>query len=206
MRLLSYLLIPALAMASADKKLPIEVSSNQLVEISATLLDEQQAREAVGGDLNGIVVVRVRVRPLTEKPVKIDRDDFTLLDTYDGQRSAPYAPSQIAGTSTLVVSSQGTRGSMAGGGRPMWGLGGMIGGGGMASEPAPAKTEVKEGDAAKPNPMLDALKAKVLPEKEVIEPIEGLLYFQVDTKKIKPKDFEMYYKTSEGKIALRFRP
>ena len=103
-----------LAFASADKKLPLEQSSNEQVEISASLiLDKEEVKRELGSELNGIVVVRMRVRPLTDKPVKIDRDDFFLLQTYDGQRSTPYAPTQIAGNSTLVVGSQGTRGSMS---------------------------------------------------------------------------------------------
>lgn len=120
------LALALVAFAAADKKLPLEQSSNELVEISATLLDKDQVRQEVGADLAGMVVVRVRVRPLSEKAVKIDRDDFTLLSTNDGQHTTPYAPSQIAGNSTLVVTPEGTRGSMAGRSNgPIWGgLGG----------------------------------------------------------------------------------
>src|SRR5437763_4969625 len=117
---------------AADKTLPIETTSNELVEITANaLVDKDQIRQELGSELTpGIIVVRVRVRPLNEKPVKIDRDDFVLLSDKDGQRSTPYAPSQIAGNSTLVVTHTGTRGSMAGGqgNGPIWG--GMPGTGG----------------------------------------------------------------------------
>ncbi len=208
------LVLAGLAFASADKKLPLEQSSNEWVEISATLLlDKDQVRQELGSELAGIVVVRVKVRPLSEKPVKIDRDDFALLCTNDGQRSTPYAPSQIAGNSTLVVGSQGTRGSMAGGSNgPIWGgLGGRGarmpgngGGGGVVSDPASATSTVKV-DEKPESPLLKSLKEKILPEKEVTEPISGLLYFQMEGK-IKAKDLELYYKTPAGKIALRFRP
>lgn len=208
------LVLASLAFASADKKLPLEQTSNEWVEISASLLlDKDQVRQELGAELTGIVVVRVKVRPLSEKPVKIDREDFALLSTNDGQRSTPYAPSQIAGGSTLVVGSQGTRGSMVGGGNgPVWGglggrgsrLPGNGGGGGVVSDPASATSTVKTDDKPE-SPLLKSLKEKVLPEKEVTEPISGLLYFQIEGK-VKAKDLELYYKTPSGKIALRFRP
>src|ERR1700730_2515090 len=119
---------------AADKKLPIETSSNELVEITANaLIDADQIHQELGSNLSaGIIVVRVRVRPLSDKPVKIDRDDFVLLSDKDGQRSTPYAPSQIAGNSTLMVTQTGTRGSMASGqgNGAIWG--GITGTGGRA--------------------------------------------------------------------------
>lgn len=207
---------------AADKKLPIETTSNDLVEITASaLVDKDQIRQELGSELTpGIIVVRVRVRPLSEKPVKIDRDDFVLLSDKDGQRSTPYAPSQIAGNSTLVVTQTGTRGSMAGGqgngpiwggipgtgGRPqrMPGNGGSAGSGPSAEGPLEAKVETAPKND-KVNPLLAVLKEKVLPEKEVTEPVTGLLYFQIEGK-LKPKDLELYYKTPGGKLAVRFRP
>ena len=97
-------------LASADKKPPIEKTSNEFVEIAGTLLDKDEIVKDFGSDLGGnIVVVRVTVRPLSEKPVKIDYDDFFLLDCDNGQRSAPYEASQIAGTSVLVVTPTGAR-------------------------------------------------------------------------------------------------
>jgi len=210
-----FLLCVPLAFGSADKKLPLEQSSNELIEIQASVLDKEQVRHELGTDLEGIVVVRMKVRPLSEKAFKIDRDDIFLLQTYDGQRSTPYAPSQIAGNSTLVVGSQGTRGSMTGGRNgPAWG---GIGGrpsqlpgnsGGMGSttvNTTEATATVKNGDKREESPLLKALKEKVLPEKEVTDPVEGLLYFQVEGK-WKVKDLELYYKTPGGKLALRFRP
>jgi hypothetical protein len=206
---------------AADKKLPIETTSNELVEITANaLIDTDQIRQELGSTLSGgIIVVRVRVRPLSEKPVKIDRDDFVLLSDKDGQRSTPYAPSQIAGNSTLVVTQTGTRGSMAGAGNgPIWGgipgtsgrpqrmpgNGGSVGGGPGAEGPLEAKVETGA-KSDKENPLLAVLKEKVLPEKEVTDPVTGLLYFQIEGK-VKPKDLELYYKTPAGKLALRFRP
>ncbi len=64
---LALLALPAL-LASADKKLPIEKTSNDFVEISGTLLDKDEIVKDFGSDLGGsVVVVRVTVRPLTDK-------------------------------------------------------------------------------------------------------------------------------------------
>jgi hypothetical protein len=210
------LLCASLALGSADKALPIGQSSNDLVEIQASYLDKAQVKAELGADLEGIVVVRMRVRPLSDKPVSISLDDFMLLDTYDGQKSGPYAPSQIAGNSTLAVGSQGTRGGFSGARNgPIWGgLGGGMGGrlpgngggvGNTSSSTTEATSTVKSDDKSPPNPMLKVLKEKVLPEKDVTDPISGLLYFQIDGK-VKPKDLELYYKTPSGKLSLRFHP
>ncbi len=214
------LAVAAVAFAAADKKLPIETTSNELVEITATpLIDKDQIKQELGSDLGGgIILVRVRVRPLGDKPFKIDRDDFALLSDKDGQRSTPYSPSQIAGNSTLVVTSTGTRDTIGNRGNgPVWGgipgLGGrpqqMPGDGGSIGNGAgQVATEAKVEEAQKtdkPNPLLAVLKEKVLPEKEVTEPVSGLLYFQIEGK-VKPKDLELYYKTTAGRLGLRFRP
>src|SRR5271165_759253 len=168
--------LPIAVFPSADKKLPIEKSSNELVEVSAAvLLDRDEARQALGAEAPpNVVLVRVSLRTLSEKPVKIDRDDFALLSTNDGQRSTPYAPSQIAGGSTLVVGSQGTRGSMTGGGNgPIWGgipgtgqrprqLPGNGGGIGTGAGPSTATATVKSDENSQESPLLKALKEKIL--------------------------------------------
>jgi hypothetical protein len=68
-----------------------------------------------------------------------------------------------------------------------------------AGQPA-AKVETTAGQ----DPLLTALKAKVLPEKETTEPLSGLLYFYLEGKQ-KPKDLELRYQGSAGKLALRFK-
>jgi hypothetical protein len=195
--------------ASADKKLPIEKNSNDFVEIGGVLLDKDEVVKTFGSDLGGnIVVVRITVRPLTEKPVPIDYDDFFLLDCDNGQRSEPYEPSQIAGTSALVVTPKGVRGGTMGGPTFGGGLGPFSSGGGVGNSASEientSKVETAK-DPGKPNPVLDALKANVLAQKEVSDTATGLLYFQIDGKKIKPKNLELHYKTPSGRMALRFR-
>jgi hypothetical protein len=192
------------AAQAADKKLPIEQTSNDLVDITArAILDKDQIRQELGSDFGGdIVLVRVTVRPVSDKPIKVSLDDFLLVSGRDGQRSEPYAPSQIAGSDVLVVTRQE-------GGKKSTGLGvslgGLMGGGGGGASGTTLETKVEKSDSDKPNPLLAVLKDKVLPEKEITEPISGFLYFQV-VGKIKPKDLELHYKGPAGRLALRFRP
>ena len=209
----------AAGLPGTEKKLPLERSSNELVEISATaVVEKDQIRQEVGSDLGGnIIIVRVQVRPVSDKPVNVSHDDFLLISGKDGQRSQPFEPSQIAGNSTLVVTSTGVRngGMMGQGNGPIWGgipgaggtprrlpgNGGAMGNTGDASS-AESKVETREGD--KPNPVLAVLKEKILPEKEITDALSGLLYFQIEGK-VKTKDLELRYKTPGGQLALRFR-
>ena len=209
-------------LAAADKKLPIEQTSNDLVDITATaIIDKDQIKQELGSDLGGdIVVVRVTVRPVSDKPIQVSLDDFMLISGKDGQRAQPYSPSQIAGNSTLVVTPQGTR---SGGGLgsnnngPVWGgipgtgsrpqqLPGNGGGIGNSAGTATVDSKIEATTSDKPNPLLATLKEKVLPEKEITEPISGLLYFQMVGGKLKPKDLELHYKGPAGRLSLRFRP
>ena len=201
------------ALGAAEKKLPIELTSTDVLEISATpIIDKDQIRHEVGSDLGGdIVVVRVQLRPVSEKPVKVSLDDFLLVSGKDGQRSQPYAPSQIAGDMALVLTPQGAKNAGMGANKgPRWGgmagplgfPGGSVGNTGGTSS---VDTKVETVNSDKPNPLLQTLKDKVLPEKEINEPISGLLYFQM-VGKFKAKDLELHYKGPAGQMALRFRP
>ena len=144
---------------------------------------------------------------MSDKPVQLSLDDFLLVSSKDGQRSEPYAPGQLAGSDSLAVTPNGMRRGL-GDHRPRLGIGGIgIGGGGVGNSgatPTPdVKVEEKRDD--KENPLLAALNAKILPEKEITEPTSGLLCFQI-VGKVKPKDLELHYKGPAGKMALRFRP
>jgi hypothetical protein len=204
---------------AADKKLPIEQTSNEMMDISATAMtDKDEIRRELGSDLGGeMVVVRVTVRNVTDKPIQVSLDDFTLTDK-NGQRAQPYAPSQIAGDATLVLTPQGTRGGIGGNSNgPIWGgvpgtggvpqrgpgTGGGVGNTGGAPTRVDSKVEIAKAD--QPNPLLAVLKEKVLQEKEITDSISGLLYFQM-VGKLKSKDLELHYKGPAGRMALRFRP
>ena len=208
-----FLAIPT-ASAGSDERYPIGRSSNDFVEISANLLtDKDQIKQAVGADIAGsqlgdnIIVVQVTVRPLADDPVKIWRDDFMMLSDKDGQRAAPFEPSQIAGAGALVVKDAKTpKSSGMGQLGPIIGMpyGGPAYGEGTSAHPS-ADVEVKDADNTTDSPLLVALRQKVLPEKSVTEPVTGLLFFEIDGK-VKPKNLELFYKTPSGRLGMRFAP
>ncbi len=198
---------------AADKKLPIDETTNELLAISVSApLDKDQVKQELGSDLGDDVVAGPgwTARPVSDKPVQLSLDDFLLVSAKDGQRSEPYAPGQLAGSDSLAVTPNGMSRSGLGdhSHRPTIGLGGIgIGGGGVGNSGATPTPDVKmeESRADKENPLLAAIRAKILPEKEITEPTSGLLFFQV-VGKVKPKDLELHYKGPAGKMALRFKP
>jgi hypothetical protein len=197
----------------AEKKLAVGETSNESVAIRATAyLEKDDLKQLLGSDLGGtIVVVEVVVTPKTERELAISRDDFWLLSEKDGQKSQPFAPSQIAGRGALVVSSTsgGASGMMNDRG-PVWGGIGdrprRLGGDDQvisATKPGASAT-VNDGSKQPEDPLLAVLKQKVLPEKKSTDPVSGLLYFQMEGKH-KPKQLELTYRGPAGKLALRFR-
>lgn len=192
---------------AGDPKLPIEENSNENVEVSGKLLrTREEIQQALGvtelpANFDTLILVRVRVRPLTDKPLQLSLDDFTLLCTKDGQRSKPFEPSEIAGASTLVLH-RGTDASQKTG--LSGGFYGLQIGNGKAPETVTATVEEKSGE--KESPIMGALREKILAEKEIKDPASGLLYFQIEGKKLKSKDFEFIYHGPGGKLMLRFQP
>ncbi len=168
----------------------------------------------------GVVVVHLKLTPKPGKSKKIYTDDFMLSSDKDGEHSGPFSPSQIAGNSTLtVVETPGTYIGAQNTG-PVWGgipgTGGPMGrlpgnGGGMGTSPgvteASAKIDAEDPEKTggkKPNPLLDALRAKVLTGGVVDAPREGFLYFPLDGKH-KPKQIELIYGNKRtGQMRLRF--
>jgi hypothetical protein len=195
----------ALLPAAADKKLPIEETTNDLLKISATvIMDRDEIKQELGYDLGpDIAVVRVTLHTVSDKPIQVSHDDFLLVSSKDGQRSQPYEPGQIAGADSLTVTQNGTKQAAAR--RPGLTIGGFGGGigTGQATQTPDLKTQASHDD--KPNPLLAVLVEKILPEKEVTDTISGLLYFQM-VGKLKPKDLELHYKGPAGRLALRFKP
>jgi hypothetical protein len=209
--ILAIALLSATLLAAADKKLPIEDTSTDQLAISANaIIDRDQIKQELGYDLGAdIVVVRVALRVVSDKPVQVSHDDFLLISDKDGQRSEPYEPGQIAGADSLTVTPNGMRKGGTGRNPGLGGisLGGIGIGGGMGNskgtESPDVKVEAKRDDT--PNPLLAVLNEKILPEKEITDKISGLLYFQI-VGKVKPKDLELHYKGPAGRMALRFKP
>jgi hypothetical protein len=79
-------------------------------------------------------------------------------------------------------------------------------GGAVGNTPSTTAAEAKvEKAESKDNPLLAVLKEKILPEKDITDPLTGLLYFPIEGK-VKPKDLELHYRLQGSKLALRFKP
>lgn len=199
------------ALFGGDKKVPLRSSENGLVEMTATALADREAvKQELGSDLGGhYIIVRVRLAPRDGVKLAIHRDDFVLRTDKDGERTTPFAPSQIAGSTALVVTTGASSGGTIMAGDPGgWGPYGPLGGGGMigggsGGGATEAHARMTTGSKDKKDPMLDVLKEKILPEKETDAPISGLLYFPMEKQKL--KDLELIYTTPEGKLNLRFK-
>lgn len=206
-----------LCLQGAEKKPITARATNVNVVIDAVaFLDKTEVKEKLGSDFGGsIVVVEVKVTPRAGKELKIFADDFILHSYKDGQKSQPFAPSQLAGKSVLVLSSKdGGGGIMQQDRGPIWGgmgggrpgrLGGQGSGVGNTASAESVEAKVTEdSNADSKDPLLKALKEKALPEKETAEPVTGFLYFPLDGKH-KPKDLALRYTGQAGKLTLEFQ-
>jgi hypothetical protein len=213
----------SITLLAADKGKSREISGgNDVLDITATVfIDRADVSSLLGRDPGlDMIIVQVKVAPKADNKLQIWRDDFTLLSGRDGQRSQPLDPSQIAGRGALMVTQQGARrGGMMGQDRgPIWGgipgTGGRPSrapgnGGGIGTSPGTpeSKTGVQSTTDENENPLLAALKEKVLPDKETNDPISGLLYFLFDGKPPKVKDLSLIYKGQVGERSiLEFKP
>jgi hypothetical protein len=203
LRIILALALLSALLPAADKKLPIEETSNDLLKITANaILDRDQIKQELGYDLGAdIIVLRVTLHTVSDKPVQVSHDDFLLISDKDGQRSGPFEPGQIAGADSLAVTPTGVK-KTRGPGLTIGGFGGGIGTG-SSTPNNDVKVEAKHDDQA--NPVLAVLVEKILPEQQLTDTVSGLLYFQI-VGKVKPKDLELRYKGPAGKMALRFKP
>lgn len=174
---------------------PVRSTENDLLEITATpIADREAVQQALGSDLGGhYILIEVRLEPKEGQKVAIHLDDFLLRTDKDGSRTTPFVASQIAGTGALVVTEVGGKSNGIG-------LGPIMG---RTSDVSENQAKVHSGVNEKPNPLLDVLKAKILPEKETEAPVSGLLYFPMEKQKV--KDLELIYTTPLGKLSLRFK-
>jgi hypothetical protein len=216
-RVLGVLLALSVVAAAAEKAPPSGKALNEAVEIAATVYSDKAAvRALLGSEVEGISVVQLRVTPRGEQPLAVSPDDFLLRSDKDGQRSQPFAPSQIAGSATLVVASGSMgRGAIMGQeSGPVWGgtpgtggrprrMGGDGGAAGNVSDER-VQTTIDAGEKTKENPLLQTLKERMLPAGQSAEPVSGLLYFPLEGKH-KPKDLELVYRGPAGKLSVRFK-
>jgi hypothetical protein len=195
----------------ADKKVtsPTTTGANDVIDLEATIvLQPEEVVQNIGADPGkGIVLLKVKVTPKTDKPVQIAPDDFILLAHDDGERSKPFEPAQLAGQGAMVIANQAdAKGKKKGGLSPTIGFGGMMGGGGGSpGNSKPVNLSSKMDDKAKGNnTLLEALKAKQLPTTESTNPVEGYLYFPLDGKH-KLKNLAVLYRGPAGRLDLEFQ-
>jgi hypothetical protein len=178
--------------APAERK-PVDAhGTTDTVAVDATLLLEpSDMHDALGADLeSGYVIVRVKVSPKSD-PLRVTPDDFTLLSRKNGDRADALAPAQIASKSSLTVR-RDTRGREWAQQTNQPGFSGIAG----------IKRESSGKDDAA---LLAALKAKILPDMDSKDPLEGLLYFSLDAAKLKAKDLTLLYKGAGGRITIDFK-
>lgn len=213
-RVLILTAVSLLAFGGERKQLPGQAGNDDIELTGAVLIDRGEIREALGADLGaGYVAVRIKVTPKTDNALRISPDDFTMVSRKDGQRSAALSPGQIAGRGAMVVraapSQPGGLGTTTNG--PIWGgigsaprrLPGNNSGVGNSAGVDGGVQARTENSTDKDNPLLGVLKAKVLPDKESKEPVEGLLYFPIEGK-VKPKDLAVIYRGAAGKLVMEF--
>lgn len=206
----------ALALLEAAEPPASGRAANEKIEIQATVYQDKSAiRGLLGQELpEGIVVVEVRLTPKAAAPVKLWRDDFTLRSDKDGQKSTPFDPSQIAGSSVLtLVRTYDAGGVLVEDRGPVWGgvggtrprrMPGPSGGIGNAASQEGSQAQVSQSGEENDNPLLAVLKARILKEGELSAPAAGLLYFPMEGKH-KPKQLELHYRGEAGPLDLRFR-
>ncbi len=214
-------LVPVLCLglAGAGKKAPPTArgESESIVVTATALLDKEAIKERLGSDLDGhFTVIDVRIASRFGREIDVRRDDFLLRTDKDGEKSTPFAPSQIAGRGALVISETGSGGGgfMGDAGGPVWGgypgttdrpvrMGGDGGSVGSTGGTTGAQARVDSGSRDKKPPLQKVLEEKILPEKKTTESLSGLLYFPLE--KQKAKDLELIYTAPDGKISLRFK-
>jgi hypothetical protein len=186
-------LLLANSVTAGSERKPTEArGSNDRLDVVATvLLEPSDMHDALGADLeSGYTIVRVKVTPKGD-PLPVGPDDFTLLSRKDGDRAEALAPAQIGSKSALTVK-RDTRGREWAQQTNQPGFSGIAG--------------IKRDNSGKDDTaLIDALKAKMLPEGEAKDAVEGLVYFALNTAKLKAKDLSLLYKGAGGRITIDFK-
>ena len=208
--------LSALFLFGAKERTPPGHAENASVAVDATAYtDSKNINQALGAELDPYyTAVQVTVTP--RKKLNIQNDDFTLLSRRNGEKTRPLAPSQIAGSGTLVLHQVqvggGVMGQSAG---PIWGgipgtgrmptrLPGNDGAVGNAGGVTETKASVENGkDKGKVNPLLAVLKEKTLKDQETDQPASGLLIFNLEKQRL--KDLVLIYNTPDGPLRIEFK-
>jgi hypothetical protein len=202
-------LLIALCAPAADKSLPNQAGNSKLSLNGTAITDRKAITSLMGIDLGeGYIVVKIRATPQTLQPLRLSIDDFTLVSRKNGEKSGAMAPTAIAGSGAMIVtpgplqSGQGIGSRSNPVGIPgMPGQGGGIGNtGGIEGGMAEVRTERNKTE----DPRLTFLEAKVFKDQETLQPVEGLLYFNL-TGNLKPKDLGLIYAGPAGRLVIDFK-
>jgi len=138
-----------------------------------------------------------------------------LISRKDGDREEAMAPAQITSHSALTIKQDRSGRDWAQQtNRPGWtGIGGISRTAGPRKGAEEKKSDAKDEPKVTPaentssdDALLAALTAKQLPDKDTKGSIEGLLYFSMESSKIKKsKDLSLLYKGSGGRLTMDFR-
>ena len=211
------LILAAVTVLAADKKgYPGQAGNDNIELVGSVITDREEIRQALGAELGeGFVLVRVKATPKTDEAMRIGPYDFVLISRKDGDREEAMAPAQITSHSALTIKQDRSGRDWAQQtNRPGWtGIGGIS----RTAGPRKGAEEKKTGANDEPkvtsaentaydDALLAALTAKQLPDKETKGSIEGLLYFSMESSKIKKsKDLSLLYKGSGGRLTMDFR-
>ena len=217
MRITTILILAAVTLLAADKKgYPGQAGNDNIELVGSVITDHEEIRQALGAELGeGFVLVRVKATPKTDESMRIGPSDFVLISRKDGDREEAIAPAQITSHSALTIKQDRSGRDWAQQtNRPGWtGIGGISRTAGprkgAEEKKADAKDEPKVTPAentASDDALLAALTAKQLPDKDTKGSIEGLLYFSMESSKIKKsKDLSLLYKGSGGRLTMDFK-
>ena len=202
-RLIAFTLLPALLLSAPAKKPTVGSGrgENEDLILTVTLYcAPDDVKQLIGDDLGGhYIVAEVKIEPKYGKTINIDRDDFVLRTDTNGEKTTPFAPSQIAGREALIVTQAGTKERKTG--IMLGGMGGGMGSGG--NDPGATTVTVQNPASVKENPLEKVLKDKILVEQKTSQPVGGLLYYHMEKQKL--KDLELRYGPQETRITVRFK-
>lgn len=212
-RLIFGILLALCATAADKKSLPNQAGNSKLSLDATVITDRKQVTDLLGVDLGeGFIVVKMKATPQALEPLRLTIDDFTLISRKNGEKSGAFSPTAIAGSAVMVVSPTfaDLRLSSSGMGMPtpMGGAGtrtpvkrpGIGNSGGTESASAEATVTHNKTE----DPRLAILEAKVFPDKETKEPVEGLLYFNLQIKS-KPDNVGLIYSGQAGRLVIDFK-
>jgi hypothetical protein len=201
-----------LALYARAQNLPNQAGNGKLSLSGTAITDRKAITNLMGIDLGeGFILVKIRAVPQTLQALRISMDDFTLVSRKDGAKSGAMSPNAIAGSASMVLgtvrsgrSDIGMPGSVT---RVPVGPVGIPGPGGGVSNSGSIEGGTVDGKMERKtteDPRLPFLEAKAFKDVETKEPVEGLLYFNLEGK-LEPKHLGLIYAGPAGRLVIDFK-